>query len=92
MSRVALAAYPDAINDGTLAGCGGIASRFCETGPMIDFADVDALAASQQQRGGPPGLAYGIVLGGELVHRPASVNGTSAGRRRTPARSSGLPR
>jgi len=35
---------------------------------MIDFADVDALAASYQQRGGQPGLAYGIVLGGELVH------------------------
>jgi CubicO group peptidase (beta-lactamase class C family) len=68
MSRVALAAYPDAINDGTLAGCGGIASRFCKTGPMIDFADVDALAASYQQRGGQPGLAFGIVLGGELVH------------------------
>ena len=68
MSRVALAAYPDAINDGTLAGCGGIASRFCKTGPMIDFADVDALAAGHQQRGGQPGLAFGIVLGGELVH------------------------
>jgi CubicO group peptidase (beta-lactamase class C family) len=35
---------------------------------MIDFADVDRLAASYQQRGGQPGLAYGIVLGGELVH------------------------
>ena len=35
---------------------------------MVDFADVDALAASFQQRGGQPGLAYGIVLGGELVH------------------------
>jgi CubicO group peptidase (beta-lactamase class C family) len=35
---------------------------------MIDFADVDAVAASHQQRGGQPGLAYGIVLGGELVH------------------------
>jgi CubicO group peptidase (beta-lactamase class C family) len=68
MSRVALAAYPDAINDGTLAGCSGIASRFCKTGPMIDFADVDALAAGHQQRGGQPGLAFGIVLGGELVH------------------------
>ena len=35
---------------------------------MIDFADVDALAASHQQRGGQPGLAYGVVLDGELVH------------------------
>jgi CubicO group peptidase (beta-lactamase class C family) len=35
---------------------------------MIDFADLDALAAAHQQRGGQPGLAYGIVLGGELVH------------------------
>src|SRR5215469_6225242 len=68
MSRVALAAYPDAIHDRTPAGCGGTASRFCQTGAMIDFADVDAVAASHQQRGGQPGLAYGIVLGGELVH------------------------
>jgi len=35
---------------------------------MVDFADVDALAAGHQERGGQPGLAYGIVLGGELVH------------------------
>jgi CubicO group peptidase (beta-lactamase class C family) len=35
---------------------------------MIDFADVDALAAGYQQRGGQPGLAYGIVLDGELAH------------------------
>jgi len=35
---------------------------------MIDFADVDAVAVSHQQRGGQPGLAYGIVLGSELVH------------------------
>ena len=35
---------------------------------MTDFADVDALAASHHQRGGQPGLAYGVVLGGELVH------------------------
>jgi CubicO group peptidase (beta-lactamase class C family) len=35
---------------------------------MTDFADVDALAASHQERGGQPGLAYGIVLDGELVH------------------------
>jgi CubicO group peptidase (beta-lactamase class C family) len=35
---------------------------------MVDFADVDALAASYQRRGGQPGLAYGIVIDGELVH------------------------
>ncbi len=35
---------------------------------MIDFADVDALAAGYQERGGQPGMAYGIVMGGELVH------------------------
>jgi CubicO group peptidase (beta-lactamase class C family) len=35
---------------------------------MVTFADVDRLAASYQQRGGQPGLAYGIVLGGELAH------------------------
>src|SRR5260370_41110871 len=68
MSRVALAAYPDAINDGMRAGCGGIARPFWKTWAMIDFADVDRLAASYQQRGGQPGLAYGIVLGGALVH------------------------
>ena len=68
MSRVALAAYPDAINNRTRAGCGGIARLFWKTWAMIDFADVDRLAASYQQRGGQPGLAYGIVLGGELVH------------------------
>jgi CubicO group peptidase (beta-lactamase class C family) len=35
---------------------------------MINFADVDKLAAVYQQHGGQPGLAYGIVLDGELVH------------------------
>ena len=35
---------------------------------MVDSAHVDALAASYHQRGGQPGLAYGIVAGGELVH------------------------
>jgi len=35
---------------------------------MVLFADVDALAASYHQRGGQPGLAYGIVLGSELAH------------------------
>ena len=35
---------------------------------MVDFAHVDALAAGYHRRGGQPGLAYGIVAGGELVH------------------------
>jgi CubicO group peptidase (beta-lactamase class C family) len=35
---------------------------------MINFAAADQLAASYFQRGGQPGLAYGIVLDGELVH------------------------
>jgi CubicO group peptidase (beta-lactamase class C family) len=35
---------------------------------MGDFAEVDALAAAYHQRGGQPGLAYGIVTGGQLVH------------------------
>jgi CubicO group peptidase (beta-lactamase class C family) len=42
--------------------------RFWDTGAMVDFADVEALAASYQRRGGQPGLAYGIVIDGELVH------------------------
>jgi serine-type D-Ala-D-Ala carboxypeptidase/endopeptidase len=35
---------------------------------MVDFAHVDNLAAAYHQRGGQPGLAYGIVLGDELAH------------------------
>jgi serine-type D-Ala-D-Ala carboxypeptidase/endopeptidase len=35
---------------------------------MVDFAEVDSLASGYHQRGGQPGLAYGIVAGGELVH------------------------
>src|SRR5215467_6723369 len=36
------------------------------------FAAVDDLAASFQRRGGQPGVAYGIVAGGELVHSGGS--------------------
>jgi CubicO group peptidase (beta-lactamase class C family) len=39
-----------------------------KTKPVTEFEDVDALAASYQERGGQPGLAYGIVIDGELVH------------------------
>ncbi len=35
---------------------------------MVDFAEVDSLAGGYHQRGGQPGLAYGIVIGGELAH------------------------
>lgn len=35
---------------------------------MVEFADADALAEDYHQRGGQPGLAYGIVMDGELVH------------------------
>lgn len=35
---------------------------------MSGFAGVDALVTDYQRRGGQPGLVYGIVRGGELVH------------------------
>ncbi len=35
---------------------------------MADFASIDTLVAGYHQRGGQPGLAYGIVAGGALVH------------------------
>jgi CubicO group peptidase (beta-lactamase class C family) len=35
---------------------------------MAEFASMDTLVAAYHQRGGQPGLAYGIVVGGELVH------------------------
>jgi CubicO group peptidase (beta-lactamase class C family) len=37
-------------------------------GVTADFEEVDALAVSYQRGGGQPGLAYGIVAGGRLVH------------------------
>src|ERR1051326_4817357 len=48
--------------------CAVYATLFWKTGAMVDFAHVDALAAGYHRRGGQPGLAYGIVTGGELVH------------------------
>src|SRR6266700_2880719 len=42
--------------------------RFWKTGAMVDFAHLDSLTAGYHQRGGQPGLAFGIVTGGELVH------------------------
>ncbi|HEY0717699.1 MAG TPA: serine hydrolase domain-containing protein, partial [Streptosporangiaceae bacterium] len=33
-----------------------------------DLDPVDALAESYQRSGGPPGIAYGVVAGGQLVH------------------------
>ena len=34
----------------------------------VDAATIDAIAARFAARGGQPGLAYGVVAGGELVH------------------------
>src|ERR1700744_617012 len=34
----------------------------------VDFEAVDAMAATYQQRGTQPGIAYGVVAGGQLVH------------------------
>jgi CubicO group peptidase (beta-lactamase class C family) len=34
----------------------------------MEFGDVDELAAAYHRRGGQPGLAYGIVQDGDLVH------------------------
>ena len=48
--------------------CAVYATLFWKTGAMVDFAEVDSLAAGYYERGGQPGLAYGIVAGGELVH------------------------
>src|SRR5690349_25107741 len=64
---------PGQLDNGTIAGPSGTAggSRrpgFWKTRAMVDFAHVDALAAGYHRRGGQPGLAYGIVAGGELVH------------------------
>jgi CubicO group peptidase (beta-lactamase class C family) len=35
---------------------------------MGDLADIDALVAEYQARGGQPGLAYGVIRDGKLVH------------------------
>ena len=59
---------------------------------MTDFADMDRLAATYQQRGGQPGLAYGIVMDGELVHAAGLGERYLGGPRRTPGPSSASPR
>ena len=48
-----------------------IIPRLWKTETVTDYADIDALVADYQRRGsqpGQPGLAYGIVRDGELVH------------------------
>src|SRR6266536_2189516 len=45
-----------------------VRTKVCKTRALVDFAHVDALAAGSHRRAGQPGLAYGIVAGGELVH------------------------
>ena len=58
---------------------------------QLDSADleaVDALAEGYQQRGAQPGLAYGVVAGGRLVHAGDWGSAGSAAPPRTPARCS----
>src|SRR2546430_16977837 len=74
---------PGQLDDGTTTGPSGTAGgserpRFWKTRAMVDFAHVDALAAGYHRRGGQPGLAYGIVAGGELGHA-AGVGGRPPG-------------
>jgi hypothetical protein len=57
---------------------------------MVDFADIDTLAAGYHQRGGQPGLAYGVVIDGALVHTAGLGERHLGGR--TPAPSSGSRR
>jgi CubicO group peptidase (beta-lactamase class C family) len=38
------------------------------TSDSIDFAQLDAIAATFAAVGAPPGIAYGVVIDGELVH------------------------
>ena len=52
--------------------------------PAVEAAAVDALAASYQRRGGQPGIVYGIVAGGRLVHagglgQPCAGDGAPGG-------------
>ncbi len=51
-----LPAYAGSVDDGTVEL------------QAADGEEVDALAESYQRRGGQPGIAYGIVAGGRLVH------------------------
>jgi CubicO group peptidase (beta-lactamase class C family) len=48
-----------------------LVTRISDGRQTMDAADreaVDALAESYQRRGGQPGIAYGVVAGGRLVH------------------------
>lgn len=40
----------------------------CKTVPVTSFEYVDALAETFHRRGGQPGMAYGVVVDGQLVH------------------------
>src|ERR1700742_2895891 len=64
---------PGQLDDDMTTGPSGTAGgsgrpTFWKTRAMVDFAHVDALAAGYHRRGGQPGLAYGIVIGGQLAH------------------------
>lgn len=55
------------------------------------FAALDTIAEDFQQRGGQPGLAYGVVAGGRLVHARGLGERSLDAPRRAPERCSGSP-
>ena len=61
-------------------------------GDALDLAALDRIASGFHARGGQPGLAYGIVAGGRLVHAGGAGGDGPAGRGPMPGRSSGSPR
>ena len=82
-----LPAYAGSVDDGTVEL------------QAADGEEVDALAESYQRRGGQPGIAYGIVAGGRLVHAggfgqrrvagPGGAPGTQGGPGPRPRRAPG---
>ena len=68
MSRVALLAYPDAINDRMPDMISDTALRLWKTGRWSTSRTWTLWRRAIRSVAGQPGLAYGIVLGGGLVH------------------------
>ena len=60
---------------------------------MTDYLEIDQLAKTFAARDGQPGLAYGVVAGGALVHSGGlGERWLGAARPRTPGPCSASPR